>query len=52
MSGGPLHPDPTSSPDAAIADAVETRLIPDLRRPDGSWVADYIRLRFSMRKPA
>jgi SAM-dependent methyltransferase len=42
------------SPDdqSAIADAVETRLISELRRPDGSWVADYIRLRFSMRKPA
>ena len=36
---------------AAIAHAVERRLEPELRQPDGSWVADYVRLRFSMRKP-
>lgn len=36
---------------AAIAAAVEARLAPKLRQPDGSWVADYVRLRFSMRKP-
>ena len=24
---------------------------PALRQPDGSWCADYVRLRFSMRKP-
>jgi len=36
---------------AAIASAVEARLAPKLRQPDGSWVADYVRLRFSMRKP-
>lgn len=35
----------------AIAQAVETSLAPQLRQPDGSWVADYVRLRFSMRKP-
>lgn len=36
---------------AEIADAVERRLEPELRQPDGSWVADYVRLRFTMRKP-
>ena len=35
----------------AIALAVERRLEGQLRQPDGSWVADYVRLRFSMRKP-
>jgi SAM-dependent methyltransferase len=34
-----------------VAAAVERRLEPDLRQPDGSWIADYVRLRFSMRKP-
>jgi len=34
-----------------IARAVERRLEPKLRRPDGSWFADYVRLRFTMRKP-
>ena len=34
----------------AIAEAVEARL-PQLARPDGSHFADYVRLRFSMRKP-
>ncbi len=37
---------------AAIADGVERRLIPELRQPDGGWIADYVRLRFTMRKPA
>ena len=36
---------------AAVAEAVERRLAPQLRRPDGSWFADYVRLRFTMRKP-
>jgi len=36
----------------AIAHAVERRLEGQLRQPDGSWVADYVRLRFTMRKPA
>lgn len=36
----------------AIAAAVERRLEPMLRRPDGSWFADYVRLRFSTRRPA
>ena len=36
---------------AEIAEAVEQTLAPQLRQPDGSWVADYVRLRFSMRKP-
>ena len=36
---------------AEVAAAVERRLAPRLRRADGSWFADYVRLRFSMRKP-
>lgn len=36
---------------AAVAAAAEARVAPALRRPDGRWVADYIRLRFTMRKP-
>ena len=36
---------------AEIAAAVEQTLAPQLQQPDGSWVADYVRLRFSMRKP-
>ncbi len=35
-----------------IAAAVEARVKPRLQQPDGSWVADYVRLRFTMRKPA
>jgi len=35
-----------------VAAAVQARLAPALRQPDGSWCADYVRLRFSMRKPA
>ena len=35
-----------------IADAVERRLEPALRRPDGSWFADYVRLRFATKRPA
>lgn len=35
-----------------IAGAVEARVAPRLRQPDGSWNADYVRLRFSMLKPA
>jgi SAM-dependent methyltransferase len=34
-----------------IAAAVEARVAPMLQQPDGSWCADYVRLRFSMRKP-
>lgn len=34
-----------------VAAAVEARLQPKLRQPDGSWFADYVRLRFTMRKP-
>jgi SAM-dependent methyltransferase len=34
-----------------IAAAVEARVAPVLQQPDGSWHADYMRLRFSMRKP-
>jgi SAM-dependent methyltransferase len=34
-----------------IAAAIEARLQPLLQQPDGSWMADYVRLRFSMRKP-
>ncbi|WP_420136258.1 class I SAM-dependent methyltransferase [Sphingomonas sp.] len=47
--------DASQVPDSAqpeIAAAVETALAPKLRQPDGSWIADYVRLRFSMRKPA
>ncbi len=36
---------------AEVAAAVEAFLAPRLQRPDGSWFADYVRLRFSMRKP-
>jgi SAM-dependent methyltransferase len=35
----------------SVAAAVETRLKPVLQQPDGSWSADYVRLRFTMRKP-
>ena len=35
----------------AIAEAVELRLQGQLQQPDGSWLADYVRLRFTMRKP-
>jgi SAM-dependent methyltransferase len=35
-----------------VAAAVEARLAPQLRQADGSWIADYVRLRFTMRKPA
>lgn len=35
-----------------VAAAVEARLRPQLQQPDGSWVADYVRLRFTMLKPA
>jgi len=41
-------------PDGArdeVAAAVEDRLRPQLQQPDGSWIADYVRLRFKMRKP-
>jgi SAM-dependent methyltransferase len=34
-----------------IAAAIEKRLEPRLRQADGGWVADYVRLRFTMRKP-
>jgi SAM-dependent methyltransferase len=34
-----------------VAAAVEQRLAPKLQLPDGSWFADYVRLRFTMRKP-
>ena len=36
---------------ADIAAAVEQRVAATLQRPDGSWFADYVRLRFTMRKP-
>jgi SAM-dependent methyltransferase len=35
----------------SVAAAVELRLQPLLQQPNGIWVADYVRLRFSMRKP-
>lgn len=34
-----------------VAAGVESRLAEVLRQPDGSWTADYVRLRFTMRKP-
>lgn len=37
---------------ADVAQAVEKRLERVLRQPDGSWIADYVRLRFKMRKPS
>ncbi|MVW54158.1 methyltransferase domain-containing protein [Sphingomonas sp. MAH-6] len=37
---------------AVIGEAVERRTEAALRQPDGGWLADYVRLRFSMRKPA
>jgi hypothetical protein len=36
---------------AEIAAAVEARLASELQQPEGSWLADYLRLRFTMRKP-
>jgi trans-aconitate methyltransferase len=36
---------------AEVAQAVEAALAPQLRQPDGTWIADYVRLRFTMRKP-
>lgn len=35
-----------------IGAAIERRVKPFLQQPDGSWLADYVRLRFTMRKPA
>jgi len=35
----------------SVAAAVEQRLAPRLQSPDGSWFADYVRLRFKMKKP-
>jgi SAM-dependent methyltransferase len=46
--------DQAQVPDAeqpAVAQAVEDRLAPRLRQADGGWIADYVRLRFTMRKP-
>lgn len=34
-----------------VAEAVQKRLAGVLQAPDGSWYADYVRLRFTMRKP-
>ncbi|TMJ19565.1 MAG: methyltransferase domain-containing protein [Alphaproteobacteria bacterium] len=34
-----------------IAAAVEARVAPALRRPDGTFCADYVRLRFAMKRP-
>ena len=34
-----------------VAAAVEARVAPALRQADGTFCADYMRLRFSMRKP-
>ena len=35
----------------AVAEGVERRAAATLQRPDGTWFADYVRLRFTMRKP-
>lgn len=35
----------------SVAQAIERRLEPELRHSDGRWFADYVRLRFIMRKP-
>lgn len=40
---------PESEFDAITAEA-EERAAPALRQPDGRWIADYVRLRFTMRK--
>ncbi|AGH47999.1 methyltransferase [Sphingomonas sp. MM-1] len=37
---------------AEVAIATQERLKPELLQPDGTWIADYVRLRFSMRKPS
>lgn len=34
-----------------VAEAIEARLRPALQQADGSWIADYVRLRFTMQKP-
>lgn len=34
-----------------VAESIEQRLAGELHKPDGTWFADYVRLRFSMRKP-
>ena len=47
--------DSAKVPDSAqreVAEAVEARVVNDLRQADGSWIADYVRLRFTMRKPS
>ena len=36
----------------AVTAAAEVRAAPLLRQPDGRWIADYVRLRFTMRKLA
>lgn len=46
--------DSASVPEAeidAVAAEAEARAAPALRQPDGRWIADYVRLRFTMRKP-
>lgn len=40
-----------ASTQRVIAEAIDARLADRLRGPDGGWVADYVRLRFTMRKP-
>ena len=35
----------------AVAAAVEARVEDELRQPDGGWCADYVRLRFWMKRP-
>ena len=37
---------------AASGAPADPQLAPQLQQSDGSWIADYVRLRFKMRKPA
>lgn len=46
--------DTAQVPDAeqdGVAAAAAERAAPELLQPDGQWIADYVRLRFTMRKP-
>ena len=45
------HADVPDDQQDDVARAVEQSLESKLRKPDGTWEADYVRLRFTMRKP-
>lgn len=49
--GAPLLGDLDEATREAVTNEVLERLEPRLRSADGSWVADYVRLRFAARKP-